>query len=435
MSFPKILHIGQPFNKKSGGGITISNLFKGWPKERLAVATNFNLSGNLDISVCEKYYQLGYNGKLHPFPLNVFLPKIQCGPYMTNINEDITKQKYEFKKSKFNNIYKLLTIFLNFIGVYNVLYKLKITPEFKNWLKAFNPDIIYSQLASLELIRFVSEIQDFTNKPVVLHFMDDWPVTINKPGLLYLYWKRVIDKELRQLLDKSSVLMSICDAMSEEYKIRYNKEFIPFHNPIDIKNWLPFAKKDWTIKEKFTILYAGRIGRGIEKSIVDISYAVNNLCNTHDNIVFEIQTLDISSLEKVIKFNNHVKWLKPIEYSKLPEKFSSVDLLVLPEDFDSDSVEFLKYSIQTKVAEYMISGTPIMVYADKQTALAKYAIKDGWAYVVTDNSKIALSKAIVQLYSNPLLRRKLSEKAIEIAIRNEDADIVRERFQQSFMIH
>ena len=30
----------------------------------------------------------------------------------------------------------------------------------------------------------------------------------------------------------------------------------------------------------------------------------------------------------------------------------------------------------------MISGTPILVYADKRTALAKYAIRDSWAYVV-----------------------------------------------------
>ena len=43
--YPKILIIGQPFNKNSGGGITMSNLFNGWPNESLAVATNINLQG------------------------------------------------------------------------------------------------------------------------------------------------------------------------------------------------------------------------------------------------------------------------------------------------------------------------------------------------------------------------------------------------------
>jgi hypothetical protein len=37
--YPKILIIGQTFHKKDGGGITISNLFYGWPIDRLAVAS------------------------------------------------------------------------------------------------------------------------------------------------------------------------------------------------------------------------------------------------------------------------------------------------------------------------------------------------------------------------------------------------------------
>ena len=75
--YPKILIIGQSFNKSSGGGITISNLFQGWPKEKLAVASHVNLISDLDNSVCEQYYQLGYNGKLHPFPLNSLPSKSQ----------------------------------------------------------------------------------------------------------------------------------------------------------------------------------------------------------------------------------------------------------------------------------------------------------------------------------------------------------------------
>ena len=33
MNFPKVLILNQPFNNVSGGGITLSNLFKGWEKD------------------------------------------------------------------------------------------------------------------------------------------------------------------------------------------------------------------------------------------------------------------------------------------------------------------------------------------------------------------------------------------------------------------
>ena len=167
----------------------------------------------------------------------------------------------------------------------------------------------------------------------------------------------------------------------------------------------------------------------------DLSRAVNNFSRKNDNIVFEILTNNFSEIEKLVELNNHVKWLKPIEYTELPKKFSNVDLLILPEDFDSASIEFLKYSIQTKVPEYMISGTPILVYADKRTALAKYAIRDGWAYLVSDNNEMLLTQALEELHSNLSLRKELAHKARLVAIQNEDAKVVRENFRKKLLLN
>ena len=435
-TFPKVLIIGQSFNRNSGGGITISNLFYGWPKDKLAVASNANLYNDLDLSVCENYFQLGYNGKLHPFPINIFLPRIKCGILNLKNISDIASESHTYSlKGKYKRIYSILLGFLKFTGIYYILYRLKITREFREWIIDYNPDIIYSQLSTLELIRFVSELQEEFKKPVALHIMDDWPNALNDNELLFSYWKKVIDREFRQLIEKSSVLMSICESMTEEYRIRYNREFVPFHNPIDIDRWLPFAKKRWEIKDKFTILYAGRIGRGIKESIFDMARAVTNFSKTNDNIVFEILTNDSAEIEALVKSNDHVKKIMPLEYSELPSKFSSVDLLILPEDFDADSIEFLKYSIQTKVPEYMISGTPILVYADKRTALAKYAIRNGWAYIVSENDETILTQALQELYTNHELRKELAATARKVAIQNEDSTIIRENFRKKLILN
>ena len=434
MNYPKILIIGQSFNKKSGGGVTMSNLFKGWPKDRLAVASNTNLYSDLDSSVCDTYYQLGYNNKLHPFPLNIILPGIKCGLFTVTENNTNGSDK-PVKSGKYRLIYKFINASLHFTGLYNIFYQLKITPEFKAWIKEYNPDIIYTQLASLELIRFINDLHTETGKPIAIHMMDDWPLTINKPGLFYYYWQKIIDKEFRQLLDKSAILMSICDAMTEEYELRYGKFFIPFHNPIDISYWKPAEVKDYNSKEKFTILYAGRIGFGIRNSIRDIADAVNAISATNKNIVFEIQTGDSEELKKMVKTNEFVKWMPQIPYPSLPQKFSGVDLLLLPQDFDEKSVQFLKFSFPTKVSEYMISGTPILAYGDNRTSLTKYAVKDNWAYVVTENNTTALIKAITDLYSNPEMRKQLAATAQAMAIDREDAVKVRDAFRKSFILN
>jgi len=432
--YPKVLIIGETFDKTSGGGITLSNLFFNWPKDKIAVASNANLSDNVDNSVCETYYQLGYNDKLHPFPLNILLPKIKCGLIYSKKSEINTAPNTDVPKGKFKHIYKFLYATLNFLGIYNFIYKLKITPDFKAWIDEYNPDIIYSQLSTLEMIRFIDDVHEYTKKPIAIHIMDDWPSTISKIGPLYFYWKHVIDKEFRTLLDKSSILMSICQSMSDEYLERYNHNFEPFHNPINIDYWLPFSKNNWDKKEEFRILYAGRVGHGIKKSIAKVSEVVMFLNQTGYNITFEIQTQDNESINEI--FSNHgTKWIKPLKYSDLPKRFSEADILLLPEDFDKKSVSFLKFSMPTKASEYMISGTPILVFADKRTAIAQYASKENWAYVVTENTNSVLSNAITDLYLKDELRKNIGERAKEVAMQNENAEIVRDNFRKTFLIN
>ena len=432
MTFPKVLIIGQPLNKKNGGGITLSNLFKGWPKDRLAVASNINLRNDPDFSTCEIYYQLGYKDKLHPFPLNILLPKIKCG--ITDINISVINEMGKNKTGKssnFKKIHSFLTSFLKFWGIYNFFYKLKITQEFKVWVTAYNPDIIYSQLSTLELIRFVDKLKTLLNKPIAIHIMDDWPSKIGQQGLFNFYWKRISIKEFKQLIDKSSVLMSISGSMSEEYKKRYNKSFIPFHNPIEIDKWLPYARNQWKKKDIFNILYTGRIGTANSKSIMVMANVIDFINSKENKIKLDIFTPDIYS-KKGISMNNlrGVEIKNTIQHTLMPSLLASYDLLFLPLDFDKAGIIFSQFSMPTKVSEYMISGTPILVFADKRTALAKYALQDNWAFVVSENNRNILIDALNELITNQELRMKLSAKAKEIATKNENAQIVRDNFRK-----
>ena len=87
-------------------------------------------------------------------------------------------------------------------------------------------------------------------------------------------------------------ILSISDAMSDEYKKRYNKKFIPFHNPIEVELWAPFTKKDFKIDKKYVnILYSGRIGdNGIAESVVEVASAIDSMKDGEANIKLHIQT-------------------------------------------------------------------------------------------------------------------------------------------------
>jgi glycosyltransferase involved in cell wall biosynthesis len=433
--YPKVLVVGQTFNHKYGGGITMSNLFKGWPKDRLALASSTYLFNDVDLSVCEKYYQLGYNGKLHPFPFNLFLPEIICGPVNHTVKQTTPDQKNQIKPGKYRSVYNLIRELLIFLGLYNVLYRLKVTAEFKDWLVAYSPDIIYAQLETLELIRLVKEIHLLTNKPIAIHIMDDWPSSINKPSILFNFWNKKIDLEFRDLLHRASVLMSISQAMTEEYQKRYGKHFFPFRNPIEVEKWLPFSRTQNMIDGDFRILYTGRVGLANGKAILEIAKVIDTLNSDGIKVLLDIFTPDNNSkgaisLKKYrgVTINGH------ISHERMPELIASYDLLILPLDFDRDGIRFTRFSIPTKLSEYMISGVPILIYADSKTALAKYALNAGCAYVVTNNDSETLKSAVKELFLNSSLRKQLAEKAKKVVLQNDNAEIVKENFRKCLTI-
>lgn len=433
MSFPKILILGQTFNKKEGGGVTMSNLFKGWPKDKIAVASNANLSKDLDSSVCEIYYQLGYNSKLHPFPLNIILPKIKCG--LLRISNEYQKEathENTSKSGKYKSVYQRVVKLLDFLGLYNIFYNLIPTPDFENWLKQYDPDIIYTQLASLELIRFTDKIQEITKKPVVIHMMDDWPSTISNTGLFKNTWHRIIDKELRSLIGKAALLLSISDTMAREYQERYRKKFTTFHNPIEIEFWKSYQRSDYKLPEKPVVLYAGRIGKGINKSLETMALAiveVNKTMNT--NLKFVIQSPEKPDWLKNYAF---VTYKTPVAYTELPLVFAEADLLYLPYDFSDESIRFIKYSMPTKAPEYMVSGTPIIMFAPKETELVLNAEKGNWAKLVTENKIADLSAAIMDLLANEEVRKKIAVNAISIAEASYNSVMVRTRFRETISL-
>ena len=78
-SLPRVLIIGQTFNKKSGGGITQSNLFSGWDKDKIAVTCTAHLLQDSETEICDNYYQLGNLENKWIFPFNYFQRNFYSG--------------------------------------------------------------------------------------------------------------------------------------------------------------------------------------------------------------------------------------------------------------------------------------------------------------------------------------------------------------------
>ncbi len=427
---PSILVSGQYFHKNSGGGITLSNLFRGWDKKNIAATATYIISPSYD--VCENYYQLGSLDFNLRFPFN--LKRGRNLDYSGVIRHHVNSVQKRLPARNNGSMVRGLYNKLLFLTGFNH-YRSKFCPNhaFLKWVGDFNPDIIYSQLSSLEEIRIVSTLQKVLKIPVVIHIMDDWPSTISDRYFPRWIWKRVIDRELKKLLRSAKVLLSISEPMSEEYHRRYGLPFTPFHNPIDLQSWMPYRKTEYVLnKENVSVLYSGRIGIGISESLLDVAEAIETINQKGGRSAsLYIQTTSVDhDIINSLKGYSCVKINPVVKYEQIPRIFSQADILLLANDFDVRAVRFLRLSMPTKASEYMISGTPILVYSAEDTAVTRFFMKNNCGLCVTHKDRNELVKAIMTLINDTTYRQEIGNNAVRIALEKFDATRVREEFRR-----
>lgn len=429
--YPKILIIGQSFNNFSGGGITLSNLFKGWPKNKIAVACTGHELYNITADVCNTYYQLGNEENKWTFPFNLVQKPFPSGikSVETNVGKPIYHDQIGLRYLFVNRFFYPV---LRWIGLFHYVTKISISKKFKNWLSECDPEVLYLQVSALDEITFAKELVNYLKIPSVIHIMDDWPSTISSKGLFKKFWSNKIDTEFKQLLNRVDLHLSISDAMSNEYMNRYNKSFKAFHNPIETEVWLPNRKTSFILnKEYITILYSGRIGIGITDSLYEVASAIDSTLKEGINIKLHIQTptKEPGILARLQRYKCVV--INPFAtLEQLPKIFSEADILLLANDFSVQGVDYLKFSMPTKASEYMISGTPVLVYSSEETAVSKFFSQNECGHCVTCQGTEEIIKALQFMIRNEEYRKKISSNAVLLAKEKFDAVRVRKEFQK-----
>lgn len=430
MDRPKILIFGQSFNSNTGGGITLSNLFCDWNKEELAVLCTSHALGNISEGICDNYYFIGSDENSWSFPFKYLQRSSPSG----NLSFSKFKNSNSFiinpgLRSQIVN--RVFYPFLQWSGLVHVISRISLTDSLIDWVNNFKPDILYIQVSTRESLKFGLLLSHQLKIPYVVHQMDDWISSVGYNGFMGNFWKNKIESEFRVLVQGADSCMSISDLMGKHYEKRFGKKFVTFHNPVDLNKWLPIQKYKRKKKREVIILYAGRTGFGIGTSLKSFASAVEQYNQTSElDVNFYIQTLEELSWVRSFK---HTFYKELIPYDELPQLFQNVDLLLLPCDFSGKAIRFLRLSMPTKAPEYMISGTPILVLAPKETAIYQYSKEMGWAFTSESDEVDHLVKVLTNILNDDGKNLSMVKKAMNIAIERHSGPAVRASFLNEFL--
>jgi glycosyltransferase involved in cell wall biosynthesis len=391
------------FNLQAGGGVTMGNLFRGWPVDKIAQLYSEKIT-DADLSVCDNYFYLEPDhirtlaGRMHHGLAEALRPMVAGSdePMMSSVPFDVEA---------------LLA-----------------------WCREFSPDIIYAR--PLDEPFYTTWLPLFLSRklaiPFVTHVMDDWPAHFElKNGFLdWLIFKPLLHANLKRLFQHAAINMGISREMCEAFHDRYGSEFTPFHNCIDIDMWKR-PEKSAEKKNEFVIVYLGAVTDTKELgSLQDIRDAVLSLKGKGYSVKFILYSAPMwkETITRHLEHGTDVVYGGFLRQHELPEKLSAADLLVLPINFGSASLAYIGYSLQTKVPEYMASGTPVLVYGPQSSPNVRYAKKYNWGIVVDIPDQILLEQTIKNIIDSPDSFEAYGKRAKSLAFINHDAKKIRSEF-------
>ena len=421
---PRLLVVtSNNFNLVTGGGITLTNLFRGWPSDRLANLHEDRTSE--DFSVCRNFYHLTEEEIRWRRPFSLL--RRQYG----RMQEEGTPRGELAESSALASAGReWLALIKKGMGEGVPKYA-RLTDRLVTWVQDFQPTLLYAFLGSLEQMDLTRQLMQRFHIPLVIHMMDDWPAVLYRSGWLAPFVGPYVQRELKQVLAQSVARLAICEPMCREYEARYGHSFLSFQNALDFERWVPFSKTDWKAGSPFVVRYVGSIvPDGQKDSLGDLGRAVAQLAAEGIAIQLRIHApRHESAYLCAYGLPSHVICIEgPPDPDSVPALLANSDLLVLPYNFDRRSTRYIKFSLPTKAPAYMMSGTPILVYAPRDAATAEYAACEGWGYVVSSPDGVHLLAALRTLVNDESLRRQLGSRAKSVAQARHDASKVRAAF-------
>ena len=382
----------------------MGNLFRGWPKYSLGRVWAHHRF-EIDTDVCPHYLRLGG----HKMPGDKWVPQA------------VKRQRKLVRRLRSLVRPGLRLDYDRVLG----------------WVKEFAPDVIYSQATLYPMYTWwlPRRLSRDLSVPLVNHIMDDWPAALERewPPVYRQIMKPLLRRQLQALFDAAACNLAICQQMADAFGARYGISFTPFHNVIDLEDWAEPKSNYATQGDRFRVVYLGALTDDMQvHSLRDVAEVVSTMAEEGVEISLAIHTgeaykdLYHQYLDGLIAVSHG----GTIARKDLCACLAAADLLIAPVNFAERGIVIGRYSMPTKVPEYMASGTPVLVYAPGHVPAAKYARKDGWGYIVDQRNQEALKQALLELMQSEELRARLGKRGRVLAMRNHDARVVRKNFRQ-----
>lgn len=220
-------------------------------------------------------------------------------------------------------------------------------------------------------------------------------------------WEPIVLKEATRVL-------CMTEAMQDHYRNKYGIEPELLSHTIPKEDYL---RAPLTLRAprmaRSTILFVGAVQPGMNLDALKVLAFASELLPEEYQLVY-CTDADLTNLRNqgICSSRLQAKYVSRAEVRLLQ---SEAHVLVAPLSHKNCIVDEVRTVFSTKLLEYLVSGRPIVVFGPKDSYHVESARKNGWGYVVTEDSPSALSAAIVKVARDENLAAHLVRAALKEA--------------------
>lgn len=296
-----------------------------------------------------------------------------------------------------------------------MLMPIRLSNDLMERIRAFAPDVIYTQGYNLRILKLSRKLARKLGVHLVVHTLDDWFTTKNKFDDLL---KRIA---LNHAL-KYAISLSGSPAMTERIRALFHKE------SMFVSNCAKFEKANvGTENVKEALLYIGNL---TPNRYVTVNLLAEELKRMGKDYRIQVYTPKEQLEAYQDQMTDNVVLHESVAQSEVPALLQRAKIMLHFEDFGKEHIDFIRYSLSTKVAEYASVGKPIVYLGPTEVGVAKFICESGVGNVYTDPQQAA--ERILELLKDSERYLMAADAAFENGKAYFDTDVVQQKVYERF---
>lgn len=405
--FPRLLIISHNlYDETNNIGKTLVSLLGTWPKEKLAQIYFRNDCPSF--SKCKNYYCITDR--------DVVLSLLTFGERKAG------KQLFDYGKKgdvsgTEKNLYRIGNKRYPIVSlVRDIIWSIGTWKNntLKKWILEFDPEIVLfvpnDYVLAYKVVTYVLNIKKV---PLIPFYMDDAFYFDCKTDRIDSLRRIQLRSAANLIHSNASCLFTICDKMSKKYMEYFKLPCFDFVNSVIPSDFKPKVPK----KDSIKFSYIGNLHSNRWKCLLDIAEVLQFFNQTQTKIKTSLHIFSASDISEEVRASfaslTTVFFEGSIPPSEVLKQQREADILVHVESFDEKSKNSTRYSLSTKIPEYLNSGVCVFAYGPNDVASIEYLKNKNIAFVCSN--KADLKMAIEKIAYSPDLRIQFEERGLKVA--------------------